>query len=1076
MFIVYSAVLVFFALPAMAATFTMQTGYYVGDGTDNRVISGLGITPNVVFVKDDTNNGDDGIIMRTSAMAGDSSAKLAEAEANAADLVQALASGQFTIGAEADINAVDQMYYWTAFGGSDCTSTGTLCVGSYLGSGDLSRNVNVGFAPDLVIVKRAGATAGVWTSSAMPANTTAFFHGAASSAGIITALGATHFTVSANAAVNTLDSTYYFVAFKQVSGAMDVGTYTGNGNDNRNITSSDDAGLTFQPDFVWVKSSAATIAVLSQTEHYGDRTYTAGDISSLSNSIQELRSAGGFQVGNETTYNSVNTTGNTYYYAAFNGAVAKNPASETYTMKSGSYTGTGSGFSIGGIPFTPDLVIIKHNNQATDQYAVFRTSQMGGDNTLQFATAASFTGGITSLNASGFSVGTDARVNTSGDTYYWTAFGNATRPDKSGGANNFAVGAYIGTGVDGSSVTRLPIGPDLLVVKRSDSTNNGVWRTSSVAGDSSLFFHNAASAANYIQALTSDGFERGNNGSVNTGSGRYSYFAFAEGDDFVQNSYTGNGSTQNIAAYNWQPDMVWTKKGTGGTARGGLLRTSVVSGDASWPFLNQATLSNGFTNLLSDGFSLGSSVDANESGYTYYYAVWDGKKYGQSGFRFFENTDSTSVGTPLANANTSATLGAVGDTFRLRMLMHLTGGNLLQGNGGFILQYAQPSPFDTTCSGLMTWNDVDTDTAIAFYDNPSATDGAALTATSTDPTNGLYTIVNQNYLESQGSGFTNGIATIADIQDGKWDFSLVDYSASAKTTYCFRMRRADTVLFEDYTVPAVRITTGATGSHVPTVSNVSIDEGAPSITLTEGTTKNVQCTATATDTDGYSDITAVTAHLHQSSIDVSAPADDNHHYIVSGDSQCVPSSGSGNSEEYTCTFAVQYFANPTDAGSPNVLDEWVCSVFAYDGTSTSTVATDTTEIDSLIALSVDPESIDYSEGGPLLPEDIYVLVNKMDVVNTGNRDIDPQISGTLMTGDVHSGTIAVGEQKYENFAFDYATEGITLTTTPTTMDLALPQRTGGVVSDILHWGIQIPLGTIPDTYTGVNTLTAVPAI
>src|SRR5690606_476483 len=99
-----------------------------------------------------------------------------------------------------------------------------------------------------------------------------------------------------------------------------------------------DAGLTFQPDLVWVKSGTTTQqAVWSQTENYGDRSYASTDSAAGSNRIQELRTAGGFQVGTDAT---VNALGNSYYYAAFNGAVAKNPANETYLMKLGSYTGT----------------------------------------------------------------------------------------------------------------------------------------------------------------------------------------------------------------------------------------------------------------------------------------------------------------------------------------------------------------------------------------------------------------------------------------------------------------------------------------------------------------------------------------------------------------------------------------------------------------------------------------------------------------------------------------------------------------------------------------------------------------
>jgi hypothetical protein len=42
----------------------------------------------------------------------------------------------------------------------------------------------------------------------------------------------------------------------------------------------------------------------------------------------------------------------------------------------------------------------------------------------------------------------------------------------------------------------------------------------------------------------------------------------------------------------------------------------------------------------------------------------------QSAYRFFQNIDSTDVGTPLANQNTPATLSSAGQVFRLRLLIH----------------------------------------------------------------------------------------------------------------------------------------------------------------------------------------------------------------------------------------------------------------------------------------------------------------------------------------------------------------------------------------------------------------------
>ena len=87
-------------------------------------------------------------------------------------------------------------------------------------------------------------------------------------------------------------------------------------------------------------------------------------------------------------------------------------------MASGSYTGNGgtAHINISGIPFGPDLVIVKGD---TTTQGVFKTETMQGDTTAYLANAvANFAGGIISLNNDGFTVGTNAVTNTNGATYY----------------------------------------------------------------------------------------------------------------------------------------------------------------------------------------------------------------------------------------------------------------------------------------------------------------------------------------------------------------------------------------------------------------------------------------------------------------------------------------------------------------------------------------------------------------------------------------------------------------------------------------------------------------------------------
>ncbi|MBP9816454.1 MAG: hypothetical protein KBD05_00250 [Candidatus Pacebacteria bacterium] len=441
----------------------------------------------------------------------------------------------------------------------------------------------------------------------------------------------------------------------------------------------------------------------------------------------------------------------------------------------------------------------------------------------------------------------------------------------------------------------------------------------------------------------------------------------------------------------------------------------------------------------------------------------------QSAYRLFGNTNTTDVGSALAAQDTNATLASSGDAFRLRTLLHVGAYQLSQSAANFKLQYAVKSgTCDTSFTGE-TYADVTGATPIAFNDNASPTDGAALSANANDPTHSGHTIVNQDYEEA--NNFTNSEGAIPSGQDGKWDFSLIDNSAPSSTSYCLRIVKSGGVPLDTYTV-IPEVTTAAGGNALPTASAVSIDSGAVSVTLTENTTKNVVCAGTVTDTDGFADITHVGSFLYRTGVGTSTASDANNLYRLYGDSECIPSGGSGSSETYTCTFPVEYYADPTDAGSPDAADTWTCEMHPADNVATGTPATDTTEMASLLALNV-TASIPF--GTVNANSDTNTTNQTTVVTNTGNRDMDPELSGTAMT-DGGSGTILSSQQKYSLTAFTYSSGGTALSTTPTTLNAALPQQTSSAVTDDVFWGLGVPNGTPAGAYTGTNTFTAVTGI
>jgi hypothetical protein len=594
-------------------SFQMQTGYYIGDGNDNRAITSIGFQPEMVLIKDDTGNGVDGVIWKTTAMSGETSALLGEAQADiSTDAIQSLDTNGFTLGTYADVNAANVRFTWVAFRGSDCTATGTFCVNSYTGDGTATHAITtVGFQPNMVMVKGSGATQGIFRTSSMGTNVAQNFSVSNESTDgtRFKTLDATGFTVGNGSPVNTSSATYYYVAFKNSSGIFSEGTFTGDGTASKSIN------VGFKPNYMWIKNSNATTpdsSAFSLTESNGDYSGIADDGANKTDWIKSLDTSG-FTVGAAA---GANENGKTIYWFAFAGATTPT-ASGTFTMKVGTYSGTGVAQSITGLGFSPDLVIIK--DETGSNYSAFRTRLMKGDTTnLVISTIGEFPNGITSLDSDGFSVGTTEFVNASGTSYSYQAFGNAFNPETNSGAADFTVGAYTGSDLDNRNIVRVPFQPDVIVVKRSKQT--AIFKTSDMAGDVSSYFTNNADAADLVQAINSDGFQVGTSTNVNNVATLQHFFAFKVGTNLKIGTYSGTGSTQNITAPGIAPSLVWVKSAT---ANYGVMRPSTNVGDVTQWFANVAAGVDRITALLSNGFTIGGNqAQTNTASTTYRYVVW----------------------------------------------------------------------------------------------------------------------------------------------------------------------------------------------------------------------------------------------------------------------------------------------------------------------------------------------------------------------------------------------------------------------------------------------------------------------
>ena len=200
----------------------------------------------------------------------------------------------------------------------------------------------------------------------------------------------------------------------------------------------------------------------------------------------------------------------------------------------------------------------------------------------------------------------------------------------------------------------------------------------------------------------------------------------------------------------------------------------------------------------------------------------------QSAYRFFANTDSTDVGSPLASQNTLATLSASGEAFRLRLLLHSSGDMPTRGNN-LKLQFAEKSgTCDIGFSGE-SYSDVTGVSTISFNNNPTPADGATLTPNVNDPINDGNTNSNQSYEES--NPFTTLIGSVGSGQEGMWDFSLYDNGASVNTSYCFRVVKSDGSLLDNYAFIPEVVTASSGVLSVDIVDSLGASVSSPSIAL-----------------------------------------------------------------------------------------------------------------------------------------------------------------------------------------------------------------------------------------------------
>jgi hypothetical protein len=282
-------------------------------------------------------------------------------------------------------------------------------------------------------------------------------------------------------------------------------------------------------------------------------------------------------------------------------------ASDFFRFASGSYTGNGvDSRAITGVGFKPAVVLIKPNSTAV---GVGRTSTMSGDATKPLSGATALTANqIQSLDPDGFTVGTNASVNTNGTAYQWAAFASGVE---------LRVGSYTGNGASTQAITGLGFQPEALFILPA-TAQTAVMR--STAMTTTFPLGTGTGTAAQINSLDSNGFTVGNSAVTNASGAAYHYIAFDSGSGVSRaGTYTGNGADNRaLTGVGFQPRFLLLRANDTATSRRALWRTSSLTGDATLSFTGTANTANLIQSFQSDGFQVGSDGNVNASSITYH--------------------------------------------------------------------------------------------------------------------------------------------------------------------------------------------------------------------------------------------------------------------------------------------------------------------------------------------------------------------------------------------------------------------------------------------------------------------------
>ena len=324
---------------------------------------------------------------------------------------------------------------------------------------------------------------------------------------------------------------------KQGSTAMNINLYTGDGTNPRTIS-----GLSFSPDFVWVKNRSAVADHVVSDKLITDYSLFPSTTGAAVQGYIKALGTNSFDVGNPSNVNGSGNSMVAWYWKAGGTGVSNTNGSITSTTSVNAtagfsvvtYTGTGANATVGhGLGVAPKMVIVKRRDTVGYNWYVYNSNLTNASYYLTLNVTAAAASDTTLWNSTAptssvFSLGNNAASNASTATYVAYCFAEIA------GFSKF--GSYTGNGSADGSFVYTGFRPKYVMMKCSSTTGNweiiDATRSAYNTSISDLSANTSSAEVNvstYGIDILSNGFKlRTADATINGSGSTYIYMAFAE--------------------------------------------------------------------------------------------------------------------------------------------------------------------------------------------------------------------------------------------------------------------------------------------------------------------------------------------------------------------------------------------------------------------------------------------------------------------------------------------------------------------------------------------------------------------